>query len=105
MSIARSTLACAIALGFAAPAFAQADAPKDNAAIKDAHTVNDGGAMRGANSFTENQAHEHIANAGYSSVSKLMKDHSGVWRGTAMKSGRKVHVGLDFKGNVVTSAR
>lgn len=86
----------------ATPAFAQTGAAKDNPAVKSAHTVNDGTARRGANSFTQNQAREHIAKSGFTSVSALAKDANGVWRGTAQKAGRTVHVGLDFKGNVST---
>ena len=105
MTLVRSAFAGAIALGLAAQALAQAGPAKNNDAIKGAHTVNDGGAMPGANSFTEREAREHIANAGYGSVSNLVKDHDGVWRGTATKSGHKLDVGLDFKGNVTTAAR
>lgn len=55
----------------------------------------------GANSFTEEQAREHIGRAGYSNVGALMLDDNGVWRGTASKDGRTVNVGLDYQGNVV----
>jgi len=30
----------------------------------------------------------------------LAKDKDGVWRGSATKAGKKVNVGLDYKGNV-----
>jgi len=86
----------------ASPALAQTAPAKNNAAIKTAHTVDDGQARRGANSFTQAQAREHIAKSGFTNVSGLTKDKQGVWRGTAMKDGHKVHVGLDFKGNVST---
>lgn len=86
----------------ATPALAQSGTAKDNQAVKTAHTVNDGAARRGANSFTQNQAREHIAKSGFSNVSGLVKDAHGVWRGTARRGGRTVHVGLDFKGNVTT---
>ena len=86
----------------ASPAIAQ-DAPaKNNRVVKDTHTVNDGGARRGANSFTQNQAREHIAKSGFANVSALAKDAHGVWRGKATKDGRTVDVALDFKGNVTT---
>lgn len=88
-------------LAMATPALAQ-DGAKDNAAIKDVHTVNDGGARSGANSFTRQQAREHIAKSGFSHVSMLAKDDHGVWRGTAQHDGHTVHVALDFKGNVST---
>lgn len=95
-----STLVGAAVL-VSAPALAQSGA-KDNAAIKSAHTVNDGTARRGANSFTQSEARAHIAKSGFTDVSPLKKDKDGVWRGTAKKDGSTVHVGLDFKGNVTT---
>ncbi len=85
------------------PVLAQARPAKDNSAVKTMHTVNDGAARNGANSFTEAQAREHIAKSGYTQVSPLKKDTNGVWRGKARKDGQSVMVGLDFKGNVVTS--
>lgn len=94
--------AVGVALLASAPVLAQAGA-KDNAAIKSAHTVNDGAARRGANSFTEAEAREHIAKSGFTDVSPLRKDKDGVWRGTAKKDGSRVNVGLDFKGNVTTA--
>ena len=84
------------------PALAQTAPAKNNTAVKDVHTVNDGKAQRGANSFTEAQAREHIVKSGFTDVSALAKDEHGVWRGTAKKDGRTVQVGLDFKGNVST---
>jgi putative membrane protein len=90
------------ALGAATPVLAQNAPAKNNSAVKDAHTVNDGGAQTGASSFTRAQAREHIAKSGFTNVSALTKDANGVWRGTARKSGHAVHVALDFKGNVST---
>ena len=40
--------------------------------------------------------------AGFTSVSSLVKDGDGMWRGSAMKDGKSVKVVIDFKGNVVT---
>lgn len=77
---------------------------KGNAPLKRAHTVNDGGARRGHNSFTEGQARQHILKAGYESVTGLAKGKDGVWRGTATKNGASVEVGMDFKGNVSEGA-
>ncbi|WP_432431424.1 PepSY domain-containing protein [Rhodomicrobium vannielii] len=57
--------------------------------------------LTGANSFTEAQARERIADAGFQEVKGLKKDDKGVWRGQAMKSGQSVEVALDFRGNVV----
>lgn len=90
-----------VALLFSAPVLAQAGA-KDNAAIKSAHTVNEGAASRGANSFTQTEAREHIAKSGFTHVSQLKKDKDGIWRGTAQKDGTTMRVALDFKGNVTT---
>lgn len=86
----------------AAPALAQTTPAKANAAIKTTHTVDDGASRAGANSFTQAQARAHIAKSGFTNVSALTKDARGVWRGTATKRGRTLHVGLDFKGNVAT---
>ena len=54
-----------------------------------------------ANSFTEGQAKDHILKAGYGNVKNLQMDGRGIWRGKAHKSGRKVNVSLDYRGNVV----
>lgn len=97
-----SSLVIGAALAASAPTWAQNAPAKNNAAIKEAHTVDDGAARRGANSFTHAQAREHIAKSGFTNVSALTKDKLGVWRGTARKGGETVHVGLDFKGNVST---
>jgi hypothetical protein len=92
----------AAAMGVATPVLAQNAPAKDNSAIKTAHTINDGQAQRGANSFTQAQAREHIAKSGFTHISALTKDSNGIWRGTASKGGHTVHVALDFKGNVST---
>ena len=55
---------------------------------------------KGANSFTEGQAQKRIAGAGFTDVSELKKDDDGVWRGTAMRSGKQLQVGFDYKGNI-----
>ena len=54
----------------------------------------------GANSFSEGQARHLIESKGYADVSPLMNDGQGIWRGTASKGAAKVHVSVDFKGNV-----
>ena len=54
----------------------------------------------GANSFTKGQAMSRLRKHGYSDVSALAKDKSGVWRGTATKDGAQVQVWLDYKGDV-----
>lgn len=97
-----ATIALLGAALLASPALAQVAPAKNNVAIKDTHTVDDGTSRSGANSFTQAQAREHIAKSGFTHVSALTKDKHGVWRGTARKGGRSFHVGLDFKGNVST---
>ena len=56
--------------------------------------------VAGANSFTEGQAKSKIEEAGYTNVTTLKKDDSGVWRGKASKGGSMTDVSLDFQGNV-----
>jgi hypothetical protein len=57
--------------------------------------------IAGANSFTEGQARDRIAKAGFQNVKDLKQDREGVWRGKAQKGGREVAVSLDYRGNVV----
>jgi opacity protein-like surface antigen len=71
-------------------------------AIATSDTKNANAPVEGANSFTEGQAKDHIMAAGYTDVSGLKLDDKGVWRGTAMKGGTSMQVGLDYQGNVVT---
>ena len=112
MTVNKTILASALALslglgaaGVGSAAYAQSppvggpDA-KGNAPLKHMHTVNDGSAKPGANSFTEGQARQHILNSGYSDVSGLAKGQDGVWRGMATHNGAQVNVAMDFKGNV-----
>ena len=56
--------------------------------------------LPGANSFTEGQAKSRLEANGYSNVSALKKDDNGVWKGTAMHSGAKVTVSVDYRGNI-----
>ena len=62
-----------------------------------------GAPLPGANSFTETQAKDRVAKAGFKDVSALKKDDKGVWRGTASDGSKNVNVSVDFKGNVVTN--
>ncbi len=57
--------------------------------------------LPGANSFTEGQAKSRLEAHGYSQVTGLKKDDKGVWRDTAMHSGAKVNVSVDYRGNIV----
>ena len=88
------TLVAAIAVSTSA--FAQTPA------VKSPNTNNPAAPVAGANSFTEGQAKSKIEASGYTDISNLKKDDSGVWTGTATKGSQKVNVKLDFQGNVVT---
>lgn len=55
---------------------------------------------KGANSFTEGQVRSRLEGAGLANVSDLKKDDDGIWRGKAMRDGKSVTVGFDYKGNI-----
>lgn len=94
----------ALAFLFAATAaFAQAPAAQpgpNNNAVNSPGQNNSSAPVEGRNSFTEGQAKSRIEGAGYTEVSALKKDDSGVWRGKASKDGSVKDVSLDFEGNV-----
>ena len=73
----------------------------DTPAVATPDSKNATAPVEGANSFTEAQAKDRIAEAGYTDVSMLKLDDKGVWRGTAMKGGKSMPVGLDYQGNIV----
>jgi hypothetical protein len=73
-----------------------------NPAIKDPHAMASDAPAKGHNSFTMGQARTRIEKAGYTQVMGLKKDHDGVWQGRARQDGRKVHVAMDFQGNVTS---
>jgi len=54
----------------------------------------------GANSFTEGQARSRIEAQGLSNITDLRKDDQGIWRGKAMRDGKSVSVGIDYKGTI-----
>jgi hypothetical protein len=62
-----------------------------------------GAPLSGSTSFTEGQAKDRAIAAGFTSVSALVKDANGVWRGAASQGTKGVNVAIDFKGNVVTN--
>jgi hypothetical protein len=101
-----AVLAGATALG--PNAIAQNMAPTANPhpstpAIASPNANNPGAPAAGSNSFTEAQAKSRIEAAGYSSVSGLVKDKDGIWRGTATNGGTTgINVALDYQGNVVS---
>ncbi len=57
----------------------------------------------GANSFTEEQARDHVAEAGFADVSPLAKSDDGLWQGTATRGQETVNVSVDYRGAVTTS--
>jgi hypothetical protein len=59
----------------------------------------------GANSFTEGQARRRIEDRGYTNVDRLHKDQNSIRQAEAMKGGRRVRVGVDFRGNVIEENR
>ncbi len=59
--------------------------------------------VKGANSFTMDEAQRRIEAGGFSEVSGLKKDGDGIWRGQAMKGGASVSVFCDYQGNVGAS--
>jgi hypothetical protein len=91
------------ALLTAGPASAQNPSATDrpnNSAVNTQGQNNSNTPVAGANSFTEGQAKSKIEEAGYTNVTSLKKDDSGVWRGKASKGGSMTDVSLDFQGNV-----
>jgi periplasmic protein CpxP/Spy len=74
--------------------------PREPANAISSGTPGDNGLSKGANSFTEAQARERLQKHGYGQVSALTKDQDGVWHGSAIRNGRQVHVGLDYRGNI-----
>jgi opacity protein-like surface antigen len=95
----------AIVLGVGSASAQSANPPAqdrpNNPAVNTEGTNNSNQPVSGANSFTEGQAKSRIESNGFSNVSELKKDDSGVWRGKAMKDGKQVNVSLDFQGNVI----
>ena len=57
--------------------------------------------LKGANSFTENQARDRAVAFGLTDVTGLKKDEDGIWRGTGKLNGNSATVAIDYKGNVV----
>lgn len=125
MTTLRSTILAAAVLSFSAAgaAFAQqpatppgspptaAPAPPSNASMTtrpspDARPdqtnqiVRAGELESGANSFTEGQAQSRFEDAGFTSVTGLVKDDAGFWRGRGMRGGQTVDLALDFRGRI-----
>ena len=71
-----------------------------NPAVKSMNENNSSAPVAGANSFTKGEAMKQIEAKGYTHVTKLKKDKSGVWRGMAMKDGQSGPISVDYQGNV-----
>ena len=97
----KTYLVAAIAGTFIATgAYAQADTGSHNPAVKNSTPHTTAMAAKGRNSFTQHQAQDRIAKAGYSNITPLVKNKNGVWQGKANKDGATVNIALDYKGNV-----
>lgn len=72
----------------------------DHATPSSTGTVPNAKLEEGANSFTEDQVRSRLEQAGFKDVRELKKDDKGIWRGQAMRDGKSMGVGFDFKGNV-----
>ena len=118
MGLKHTVLAAALLLGSAGLAIAQSAAPTTTpgnhaspsvgtSTNPNANATGAGNAALepGANSFTEGQARRRIEDRGYSNVDQLHKDNNSIWQAEAMKDGRRVRVGVDFRGNVVEENR
>lgn len=79
------------------------DTGNANSSVNASGTINvvaPGALEKGANSFTEGQARSRIESAGFTQITGLQKDDTGVWRGKAMKGGKTMDVGFDYKGTI-----
>jgi hypothetical protein len=56
--------------------------------------------VKGANSFTEEQAKRRMQESGYEGVSELKKGDDGVWRAKALRGRTQFEVSVDYQGNV-----
>jgi hypothetical protein len=86
----------ASATSFAVMAQTSTTSPMPTPAPADANAP-----LPGANSFTEGQARSRLEANGYTNISGLKKDDSGVWKGTATNAGAQVNVSVDYRGNIV----
>ncbi|MBD9375589.1 PepSY domain-containing protein [Rhizobium sp. ARZ01] len=94
----------ATATAVGAQTSAPAAKPGDTPAIATPDQQNPAAPVAGENSFTEGQAKDRFAEAGYSDITDLKLDESGVWRAKAAKDGKAVGLSLDYQGNIVASA-
>lgn len=105
----RIAIAAGLALGLLTTvALAQQPAPPtaangpQNGAVNSSDKPTPAAPVAGRNSFTQGEAKSRIEAKGFTGVTDLQKDESGVWRGHATQDGKTVSVSLDYQGNVVT---
>ena len=92
-------LAAALLAAMSGHAFAQTTSDTNTPAVATPGENTSDAPVEGENSFTEDQAKDRLAKAGYSAVSALKLDDKGIWRGTATKDGKSTPVALDYQGN------
>jgi hypothetical protein len=100
MALAISTTLLVLGTTAAMAAGTPAQSGPQNPAVKTDAGNNSDAPVKGANSFTESEAKSKIESMGYTDVGSLKKDGNGVWRGMGTKDGKRLHVSLDYQGNV-----
>lgn len=91
------------ASGFADSMGKAANPNPDMPAVSTDTNINTVAPAAGRNSFTESQAKKQLAEKGYTNISALTSDDSGVWRGTARMKGMTHKVAVDYQGNITTN--
>ncbi|WP_426232074.1 PepSY domain-containing protein [Pararhizobium sp. DWP3-4] len=99
--IATAVIALSATSVFAQETKPAANPDGDTPAVATPSEQNSTAPVEGANSFTEEQAKERIAEAGYADVTDLKLDDKGVWQGKATKDGKPLMVSMDYQGNIV----
>ena len=110
MNMARILMLGGLAAGLSLPFSAQAQtapgaAPAGPPPVavqtpNDAVIVPVGELEAGANSYTEGQARARMEANGFSSITNLLKDDSGLWRAVATHAGSNHDVAMDFRGRI-----
>lgn len=98
--ILAAAAACSLVASLAVAQSAPAQNEPQNPAVKSMRDNNSSTPVAGANSFTKGEAQSQIEAKGYTHVTGLRKDESGVWRGKATKDGQSGAVSVDYQGNV-----
>ena len=101
MLIATVAMALSATSVFAQETKPTANPDGDTPAVATPSEQNATAPVEGANSFTEGQAKDRIAEAGYADVTDLKLDDKGIWQAKATNDGKPVMVSLDYQGNIV----